>query len=303
MPNYSTDAIRIFRDDDSKTVENAFSFNFYGAGSEGMSEPNGYPDVNLSNVNFNVSDYEITPPTSLGFTVSVETGSTTLYAGSPGPGPVGSFVSPDDVGKFLWDATVPTNLKLIGKIASVTFDDEVELDAPYLGTTSLDQVSCYISSSANNNSNFSNNGNFIILIKTAIGVDTDKRKFPSNLVGGLKLNPTVNTEYNVSGELNPAYISLLRISDKGVKGKPTTAAAVPANITRLNGYISVTNDEFFKDVEDFPYWVAYKINPFGGSSVNFNKNTTYSLEITESLPYYQEFGTYSKKASAAAGYF
>ena len=154
-----------------------------------------------------------------------------------------------------------------------------------------------------NNSNFSNNGNFIILIRTAIGADPDKRKFPSNLVGGLKLNPSVNAEYNVNGELNPAYISLLRISDKGVKGKPVTAAPVPATITRLNSYIAVDNDDFFGGTEDFPYWVAYKINPFGASSVNFNKNTTYSLEITESLPYYAEVGTYSKKASAAAGYF
>jgi hypothetical protein len=302
MPNYSTDGIRIFRDDDSKTVENALSVKFYGAGSVGMIEQNGYPDITLSNVDFNVADYEITPPTSIGFTVSIENGSTTLYAGSASPGPVGSFVSPNDVGKFLWDARIPTNLKLIGKIATVTFDDEIELDSPYFGTT-LNEATCYISSSANNNSNFSNEGNFIILIKTAIGANPDKRRFPSNLVGGLKLNSTVNSEYNVNGELNPAYISLLRISDKGVKGKPTTAAPVPANITRLNSYIAVTNDEFFSSTEDFPYWVAYKINPFGASSVNFNKNTTYSLEITESLPYYEEFGTYSKKASAAAGYF
>ena len=302
MPNYSTDAIRIFRDDDSKTVEIAFSFNFYGAGSVGMVEADGYPDVTLSNVNFDVADYEITPPTALAFTASITTGTSTVYAGSPGPGPAGSFVSPDDVGKFLWDATVPTSLKLIGKIASVTFEDQIELDSPYLGTT-LNEVVCYISSSANNNSNFSNNGNFIILIKTAIGTDINKRRFPNNIPGGLKVNSSVNTEYNVSGELNPSYISLLRISDKGVKGKPTTAAPVPATITRINSYISASNDEFFSSTNDFPYWVAYKINPFGGSNVSFNKNTTYSLEITESLPYYEEFGTYSKKASAAAGFF
>jgi hypothetical protein len=302
MPNYSTAAIRIFRDDDSETVKNALSFNFYGAGSVGMVEPNGYPDVNLSNVYFNVADYEITPPTALAFTVSITTATSTVYAGSPGPGPAGSFTSPNDVGKFLWDARIPTDLKLIGKIASVTFDDQVELDSPYLGP-SLNEVTCYISSSANNNSNYSNNGNFIILIKTAIGTDINKRRFPSNVIGGLKVNPTVNAEYNVSGELNPSYINLLRISDKGVKGKPTTAAPVPATIERLNSYISVNNTEFFKATEDFPYWVAYKINPFGGSSVSFNKNTTYSLEITESLPYYEEFGTYSKKASAAAGFF
>lgn len=302
MPNYSTDAIRIFRDDDSQTVENAFSFNFYGAGSVGMVEPNGYPDVTLSNVNFNITDYEITPPTTLTFTASITTGTTTLYAGSPGSGPAGSFVSPTDVGKFLWDATIPTNLKLIGKIATVSYDDQVELDSPYLGP-SLNEVTCYISSSVNNNSNYSNTGNFIILIKTAIGTDINKRRFPNNTIGGLKVNPTVNAEYNVSGELNPSYINLLRISDKGVKGKPTTAAPVPATIERLNSYISVNNTEFFKETEDFPYWVAYKINPFGGSAVNFNKNTTYSLEITESLPYYEEIGTYSKKASAAAGFF
>lgn len=301
MP-YNTPSIRIFKDDDSKTVENAFNDIFYGPLAQGQTEADGYPDDTLSNLPFNVADYEITAPEDLGETVNITNNTTTITTSTSGSPAIGPFTS-GDVGKYLWNANTPTELELIGKISEYVANDEVELDSPYLGTT-LTGATCYISSSSNNNANLSTNGEFIILIKTEAADDPDMRLFPSNTIGGLKTTSTLNGEYNVNGELNPTYITLMRISDKGVKGKPSVAAAVPATITRLNSYISADADDFFRYSEDLPLWVAYKINPFGTSSVNFSKNTAYSLEITETLPCYSGgIGTYTKKSSAASGIF
>lgn len=295
MP-YNTPSIRIFKDDDSKTVENAFNDIFYGPLAQGQTEADGYPDDTLSNLPFNVADYEITAPEDLGANIWVNNGDTYLEAST-------AVFTEDSVGKYLWNASTPTELELIGKIATYTSTTEIELDSPYLGD-SLTNVDCYISDSSNNNANLSTNGEFIVLIKTEAADDPDMRLFPNNTIGGLKTTSTLNGEYNVNGELNPTYITLMRISDKGVKGKPSVAAAVPATITRLNSYISADADDFFRYSEDLPLWVAYKINPFGTSSVNFSKNTAYSLEITETLPCYSGgIGTYTKKSSAASGIF
>lgn len=298
---YTTDSIRIFKDDDSKTVENALNDEFYGPLAAGKTQEDGYPDATLSNLPFEVADYEITAPEDLGETVDITNNTTTITTSTSGSPAIGPFTS-GDVGKFLWDASTPTALKLIGKILTYVADDEVELDSPYLGTT-LNDAACYISSSSNNNANFSTNGEFIVLIKTAEGeIDTDKRIFPNNTVGGLKVTSTLNSEYNVNGELNSAYITLVRISDKGVKGKPVSAAAVPATIQRINSYVSSGTNTFFRDSNDFPLWVAYKINPFGTSGTNFSKNTTYSLEINEELPYYAEISYNVNKNSATNGF-
>jgi hypothetical protein len=297
--NYTTDSIRIFKDDSSKTVENAFNDEFYGPGASGKTEADGYPDATLSNLPFTVADYEITAPVDLGEVIDITNNTTTVIAD-------GAVFTSGDVGKFLWDASTPTALKLIGKILTYVANDEVELDSPYLGTT-LTGATCYISSSSNNNANFSTNGEFIVLIKTAQGEeDADKRIFPNNNSSNpfsLKTTSTVNSEYNVSGELNTNYITLVRISDKGVKGKPVSVAAVPATIQRLNTYVSNGANNFFRDTNDFPLWVAYKINPFGNTGTNFSKNTAYSLEISEEMPYYTEIFYNVPKTSASQGYF
>lgn len=297
--NYTTDSIRIFKDDASKTVEEAFNNEFYGPGATGKTEADGYPDATLSNLPFEVADYEITIPVDLGEVIDITNNTTTVIADA-------AVFTSGDVGKFLWDASTPTALKLIGKILTYVADDEVELDSPYLGTT-LTGAACYISSSSNNNANFSTNGEFIILVKTAEGIlDTDKRIFPNNNSSSsfsLKTISTLNSEYNVNGELNSTYINLLRISDKGVKGKPVSAAAVPATIQRINTYVSSGTNTFFRDTNDYPLWVAYKINPFGSTGTNFSKNTAYSLEINEELPYYTEIFYNVPKTSASQGYF
>jgi hypothetical protein len=299
MPTFNTDSIRIFKDDSSKTVETALAKTFYGVSAVGQDEASGYPSDNLSNLPFTLASYEITVPVTLGQTVTIANNSKTLdSSGTP-------FLA-GDVGKFLWDATDPTALKLIGKIATFTDTNTVVLEDFYLGTA-LTTAACYISTSTNNNVNFNTSGEFFILVKVGAGSTSEFKRIPNTSVagtsGGLNVTPSLNSEYNATGSLNNTYINLKRISVKGTKGTPVSAVDVPAIITRINTYISADSDDIFRFTSDIPLWVAYKINPFGSSSVNFNKNTVYSLEINETLPYYAEVTTYSKTASAAAGHF
>lgn len=299
MPTFNTDSIRIFKDDTSKTVETALATTFYGVSAVGQTEASGYPSDNLSNLPFTLSDYEITVPVTLAQTAAITSGTKIVdTTGTP-------FLA-GDVGKFLWDATTATELKLIGKIATFTDTNTVVLEDNYTGTT-LITAPCYISTSTNNNVNFNTSGEFFILVKVGAGTTSEFKRIPNTSVagtsGGLNVTPTLNSEYNVTGSLNNTYVSLKRISGKGTKGSPVSAVDVPAIITRINTYISHDADDIFRFTSDIPLWVAYKINPFGSSSVNFSKNTVYSLEINETLPYYAEVTTYSKTASAAAGHF
>jgi hypothetical protein len=299
MPTFNTDSIRIFKDDSSKTVETALTTTFYGVGASGQTEADGYPKNDLSNLPFTLANYEITVPVTLSQTAAITSGTKIVdTTGTP-------FTS-GDVGKFLWDATDATALKLIGKIATFTDTNTVVLEDNYLGTT-LTVAPCYISTSTNNNVNFNTSGEFFILVKVGAGSTSEFKRIPNTSVagtsGGLNVTPTLNSEYNVTGSLNNTYVSLKRISVKGTKGTPVSAVDVPAIITRINSYISADADDIFRFTSDIPLWVAYKINPFGSASVNFSKNTVYSLEVNETLPYYAEVTTYSKTASAAAGHF
>jgi hypothetical protein len=301
MPTFNTDSIRIFKDDSSKTVETALTTTFYGVGASGQTEANGYPSDNLSNLPFTLSNYEITVPVTLSQTAAITSGTKIVdTTGTP-------FTSTAvDAGKFLWDATDATALKLIGKIATVTDSNTVVLEDNYVGTN-LTVAPCYISTSTNNNVNFNTSGEFFILVKVGAGSTSEFKRIPNTSVagtsGGLNVTPALNSEYNVNGSLNNTYVSLKRISVKGAKGTSVTAVDVPAIITRINSYISHDADDIFRFTSDIPLWVAYKINPFGSASVNFSKNTVYSLEVNETLPYYAEVSAYSKTASAAAGHF
>lgn len=300
MPGTYNPIVRIFKDNSSKTVETALSKVFYGPGSAGQSENNGYPDASLTNLPFDLEAFEITPPTDLEETVDITTNTTTVISsGTP-------FTS-GDVGKYLWDATDPTALNLIGKIATYDGTNEVYLESAYKGPT-LNDAPCYISSSANNNSSFNIGGDFILLIQTELGEDAAKRIFPNNNTSdpGLSTVANTNNNYQLPNSLNPVYINLKRISEKGIKEDPVTEEIIPASITRINRYLPSTANgvaTYFAETEDFPIWTAYKINPFSTSSRNFNKNTVYSLEISDTIPYYNEMAVYSTQSSAASGYF
>jgi hypothetical protein len=299
MFTYEPANVRIFKDDSAKTVENALNDVFYGVNSPGTTFSDGYPSATLDNVPFNLADYEITPPTDLGQTVTIANNSKTLdSSGTP-------FTS-GDVGKYLWNATDPTALKLIGKIATFTDTNTVVLEDFYLGT-SLTTAACYISSSANNNTAFNPNGEFIILIATETGDVANTIRIPNlnESSGGLKTGPVTVPGYSEYNYINSTYINLRRISKKGIKEDDDTAETIPATITRLNTYLSGSwsgASGYFPVTNNFPLWVAYKINPFGGSTGALSKNTTYSLEISDTIPYYEEWGTYTAYASASAGY-
>jgi hypothetical protein len=292
MATTSFDNIKILRDDEAQTLKAAFTNRlFYGADSSVPDgDPDGYPDETLSSTSlgFDIADYEVLMPVELtGTTIAVNTGDGTVTATGGTPFTAGSA----PVGKLLWDATDPSDLRLIGKIGIRTNDNVVELVENYLGASNLSGVTAYISNVAatDHNQSLDHKGNFYILVKrTDTTYDGDSRfvlpsvsgmqQFVTDLVGGVQQG------------LNTTYVALNRLSSVGIKNKPLGASGeveVPATIKRINLYQRVGTDynsPYFETENDIPFWVAYEVNPFGLTSKNLDKNTVYSLEIQEVLP-------------------
>jgi hypothetical protein len=281
MATQSFDNIKILQA--APEVYSACDKIFYGADSTvNDAIPDGYPNASLSNLGFNLADYEIITPVSLGATtLSVNTNGTTVTASTG----IFTIVSAP-VGKLLWNGSDVNNLRLIGKIASRTSDTVVELTSPYLGSSNLTAVSGYISNVADNNQSLEHKGGFIILVKTVEDID-------GKIIPAIKdLKSTGTSIDGVAQGLNTTYVSLNRISSKGSKSSPVSSAvSIPATITRINRYAVSTNSQaYFSTINDIPLWVAYLVNPFGSSSKNFDKNTTYVLEIDEVLPTWDDGG-------------
>ena len=290
MATTSFDNIKILRDDEAGTLKAAFLNRlFYGADSSVPDgDEDGYPDENLTeaSLGFDLADYEVLMPVELsGATLTITNNDATVTASS------GVFTTGSaPVGKLLWDATDPSDLRLIGKIASRTSDTVVELQDLYLGSTA-GTVTAYISNVAatDHNQSLNHKGNFYILVKrTDTTYDGDPRyvlpsvsgmqQFVTDLIGGVQQG------------LNTTYVALNRLSSVGTKNKPLGASGeveVPATIKRINWYQRVGtlyNSPYFETENDIPFWVAYEVNPFGLASKNLDKNTVYSLEIQEVLP-------------------
>lgn len=107
-----------------------------------------------------------------------------------------------------------------------------------------------------------------------------------------------------TGEL--AYTDLIRvkrISEKyrfdqdRVSNDPENQEIIPCKINRSNSLKTIkvldnTGDAqlfepgLFPTTNDFPYWVAYFINPYGETSNSLLKSSVYAIEINELLPYY-----------------
>jgi len=265
MATTSFDNIKILRDDEAGTLKAAFTNKlFYGADSSVPDgDPNGYPDENLSeaSLGFDIADYEVLMPVELsGATLSITNNDATVTASS------GVFTTGSaPVGKLLWDATDPSDLRLIGKIASRTSDTVVELQDLYLGSTA-GTVTAYISNVAatDHNQSLNHKGNFYILVKrTDTTYDGDPRyvlpsvsgmqQFVTDLIGGVQQG------------LNTTYVALNRLSSVGTKNKPLGASGeveVPATIKRINWYQRVGtlyNSPYFETENDIPFWVAYEV--------------------------------------------
>lgn len=288
MATTSFDNIKILRDDAASTLKAAFTNRmFYGADSSVPDgDPNGYPDETLSSASlgFDIADYEVIMPVDLDSLIEVSNGDNVVYASNPvfteGSSPIG---------KLIWDATDPTDLRLIGKIATRINDYQVTLVEDYLGPNL--ETTAYISNVAatDHNQSLDHKGNFYILVKrTTTTYDGDSRfvlpsvngmqQFVTDLIGGVQQG------------LNTTYVALNRLSSVGIKNKPLSGAGeveIPATIKRINFYQRVGTDynsPYFETENDIPFWVAYEVNPFGTASKNLDKNSVYSIEIQEVLP-------------------
>jgi hypothetical protein len=281
MATLNFNTIKILKDDSAGTVKTALNKTFYGAGSTfGDGDPDGYPNVDLDNLGFSIEDYEIKMPQDLGKTLAVSSGAKTVTASS-------SVFTSGDVGKLLWDGTTSTSLRLIGKIETYTSGTVVQLVENFAGT-SLTVAPGYISDVAgvDHNQSLDFKGNFFILV----GVEESDGKPVLPSVAGMQ-NFATDIVSGVQQGLNTAYIALNRISAINNKVSPAGNTEVPATVTRINGYLGSTQaNKYFSTVNDIPFWVAYEVNPFGSANKNFDKNTTYSLEIQETLPTWTEAG-------------
>jgi hypothetical protein len=282
MATLNFNTIKILKDDSAGTLKTALNKTFYGANSTfGDGDPDGYPNQALDNLGFDIEEFEIKIPQSLGRTFAITTGTKTLTISGA------SIFASGDVGKLLWDGTTSTNLRLIGKIDTITSGNVVELVENFAGAT-LATAPGYISdvSDVDHNQSLDYKGNFFILV----GVEESDGKPVLPSVAGMQ-NFAPNIQQGVQQGLNISYVALNRISSTNNKVSPAGDTQIPATITRINGYLGSTQaSKYFSTVNDIPFWVAYEINPFGTANKNFDKNTTYSLEIQETLPAWTEGG-------------
>jgi hypothetical protein len=271
MATYNTPSIRYFKDD--AVVENAFKRTFYGPNSSAGTEAAGYPDINISNVFDDITDYEITAPTALGANLSITSGDQTVTAS-------GAVFSSTDVGKFLWNGADTTALKPIGKIVTFTDTTHVEVETP--ANTTYTTVAGYISDSATNSLSLDEKKGFYVLIGTEFDAGNDTLAIPS--IKDLSASTPYQEINGVPQKLATAYINLKRLSIKGDTSK-YEADDIPATITRVNFYASGTAaSTYFKTTDDFPLWIAFYINPLNNTNKNLNKKTAYWVEINETLP-------------------
>jgi len=72
-----------------------------------------------------------------------------------------------------------------------------------------------------------------------------------------------------------------------IKRTNSVKSAIAIEVDQEDGEILLP--AVFPTVNDFPYWVAYFVNPYGESSDVLLKNSVYAIEINELLPYYTIF--------------
>jgi hypothetical protein len=85
---------------------------------------------------------------------------------------------------------------------------------------------------------------------------------------------------NADGFFNFFAISKINAADEGAN--PIDTADIPCTIKRVSGFFN--NGNPFGSVDEYPYWVAYEVNPFADSSFSLNKKTTFKIQFDENLP-------------------
>jgi hypothetical protein len=277
MATFTTSSIRLFKDDEAGVVRNAFSQKFYGIdNSVGLNPANGYPSANLSSLPFNIADYELTVPGELGANLSITINTNIVTRSS------GNFVT-GDIGKFLYTGATINTIQPVGKIVSVDGDEATLENSNGVGYS---DVKGWIATSANNIASYRASKGFYILTR----VEEDGENPGSYFLASPKQLKATTPFAEIGGipqQLNNTYIRLKRLSKIGNKGT-YEETHIPATITRVNDYVTdgvpLPSTKLFKVEGDIPLWQAWFINPFGNNNKNLDKDTSYFIEMDETLP-------------------
>jgi hypothetical protein len=271
----------------------AFAQTFIGSSSgTGLA----YPWSNLdSDTRFTdiVTNHEVKFPTALTGNCTLTSSSATVTAVSGTP-----FLNAL-VGDYLLynDGTGTDNLKVLGVIATRTSNTVVVLAKALPSGFTTNAYPIYLLKKGGASVGFKADASFFILVKSpsyAGGVSTLRDAVLWLNVAGSYNTPTEATaapalgwgsdtpvNLNADGFFNFFAISKINAADEGAD--PIDTTDIPCTIRRVSNF-GLNNSGLFNSVDEYPFWVAYEINPFANSSFSLNKKTTFKIQFDESLP-------------------
>jgi hypothetical protein len=219
---------------------------------------------------------------------------------------IGGLSSPLVAGDYIFygppDASDPNDLLIAGKIDTIsttafgTDSSTLRITLEKSSGVSDDLVDLYYYRKSWNGKNIPVDvtEGFYILIgveqNTNIGATSNRRTvYPWLDPFAPATNSSNNQIVNTSTGNKTAFTDLIRIrriSKKYISDENrTTDETIPCTIKRTNVFDPGTvADSYFSSTDAFPYWCAYFVNPYGGSSSKLDKGSTYIIEINEMLP-------------------
>ena len=184
------------------------------------------------------------------------------------------------------------NLKVLGVIETKIAGDEVELAKNAVIDTN-DDYPVYILKKGGASVGFKANSSFYLLVRSSSFTEGLRDGVIWLSAPGTHANPTSATAEpslgwgggtNVPVNVNPEYFNFYEISVSNAADEPLIPIVetdIPCSIKRISGY---TNGGNFANTDQYPYWVAYEVNPFANSSVSLDKKTTFKVQFSEDLP-------------------
>jgi len=273
----------------NSTTTAAFAQTFIGSST---GEGAAYPWDNLdgdSRFTSIISNYEMKFPIELAQTCTLTSGSKTVTATSSTPFATASAA----IGDYLLydDGSGIDNLKVAGVIETVSSGSVVYLNKNAIVTTGPYPI--FLLKKGGASVGFKANSSFYLLVRSSSFVSPLRDGVIWLSAPGTHANPTAATAEPSLGwgggtgvpvNVNPEYFNFYEISVPNAADEPLIPIVetdIPCSIKRISGYANSGN---FIDEDQYPYWVAYEVNPFGNSSFSLDKKTTFKIQFSEDLP-------------------
>ena len=276
------------------TTTTAFAQTFVGS-ADGLAPA--YPmddldfDTRFTDI---INNYEIKGPIALANTCTLTDEDATVTATSGTPfttmdAKAGDYLLYDDGAGF-------ENLKVLGVIATPTTGatNTVELANPAIIDTNGPYTVYYIKKGSAS-VGFKANSPFYILVKSSTfgsslrdgvlwlstpGTHSSEALASADPSLGWGGGPGIPVNINTDGYFNFFAISEPNAAD--IPAIPIVETDIPCTIKRVSFYYNAGSN--FVNTDNYPYWVAYEINPYGDSSSSLTKKTTFKVQLSEDLP-------------------